>query len=282
MSFITIRNDCLTAVISTLGAELQSLQDSNGTERLWQGDPQFWAGRAPILFPVAGGFRDDVYELDGKRYPMPKHGFVRKLEWQAESVEKDTATFLMDQTQEGFPFAYNLRAHFTLSDSSLSITYEVVNLDHHAFYFSIGSHEAYATPEGIEAYSIVFDEEETLENYVLDGNLIRRTPVLIAENTRELPLLYQYFAVDALVFRTLKSRGVTLCSKLHNRRIRVDFPEHDVLMFWTKPQANYICIEPWCNAPDFVDADLRIDHKPGFIRLAPAAVCKRQHTITVQ
>jgi len=282
MSLVTIRNDCLTAVISTLGAELQSLRDSNGIERLWQGDPQFWTGHAPILFPVAGGFRDDVYELDGKRYPMPKHGFVRKLEWHVQSVESNAVTFLMDQTHEGFPFAYRLRARFALVDSTLSITYEVANRDHRAFYFSVGSHEAYATPEGIEAYSIVFDEEERLENYELNGNLIGRTSILLAEHTRELPLLYQHFSVDALVFRTLKSRGVTLCSKLHNRRIRVDFPEHDVLMFWTKPNANYICIEPWCNAPDFIDADFRIDQKPGFIRLAPAGLCKRRHIITIQ
>ncbi len=282
MSLITIQNDFLTAEISTRGAELQSLKDQNGVERLWQGDPQFWTGRAPILFPVAGGFRDDVYELEGKRYPMPKHGFVRQLEWRVQGIERSAATLLMDQKHEGFPFQYKLRARFELVDSTLSITYEVFNNDHNAFYFSVGAHEAYATPEGIEAYSIVFDEEETLENYGLEGNLIRRNPSLLMENTRELPLLYKYFAVDALVFRTLKSRGVTLRSKLHNRQLRVDFPEHDVLMFWTKPGAGYICIEPWCNAPDFVDADYRIDHKPGFIRLAPDGVCKRRHTITVQ
>ena len=282
MSLVTIRNDWLTVVISTVGAELQSIRDRDGVERLWQGDPQFWAGRAPILFPVAGGFRGDAYKLDGIRYPMPKHGFVRKLEWRVESAGKDTATFLTDKTDEGFPFAYELRARFTLETAALLVTYEVNNRDSRAFWFSVGAHEAYATPEGIEAYSVVFDEAETLENSVLDGNLIRRESVVIAENTRELPLLYRYFAVDALVFRTLKSRGVTLRSKLHHREIRVDFPEHGALLFWTKPNAGYICIEPWCNAPDFVDADLRIDHKPGFIRLSPGETSARRHTISVR
>ena len=75
---------------------------------------------------------------------------------------------------------------------------------------------------------------------------------------------------------------MTLRSKLHDREIRVDFPEHDTLMFWTRPGAGYICIEPWCNAPDFVDADVRIDRKPGFFRLAPSGVATRRHTITVR
>ena len=282
MGLITIHNDLLTVTLSTRGAELQSIRDQNGVERLWQGDPAFWASRAPVLFPVAGGFREDCYELDGKRYPMPKHGFVRKLEWQVENEQESAVTLLMNQKNEGFPFEYDLRAHFALKGSALEVTYSVKNRDSQAFYYSVGAHEAYATPEGIEEYEIVFDEAEKLDDYVLVGNLIQREPVVMAENTRVLPLRYADFAVDALVFRTLKSRGVTLHSRKHSREIRVDFPGHDVLMFWTKPGAGYLCIEPWCNAPDFTDADLRIDHKPGFIRLEPGKTADRTHTITIR
>lgn len=282
MSLTTIRNEALTVTVSSLGAELQSIRDANGVERLWQGDPQYWSGRAPILFPVAGGFREDCYELDGKRYPMPKHGYVRKLEWRVESAENTAVTFVIDQKHEGFPFDYQLRARFALIGAALTVSYGVTNTGKETFWYSVGSHEAYATPEGIEAYEIVFDEEEKLDNYPLAGNQILREPVTMAEKTRVLPLKYEYFAVDALVFRTLKSRGVTLRSAAHGREIRVDFPKHDTLMFWTKPGAGYICIEPWCNAPDFVDADLRIDHKPGFVRLAAGETETRLHTITVK
>ncbi|MDD3214323.1 MAG: aldose 1-epimerase family protein [Eubacteriales bacterium] len=282
MSQVSIHNDKLSVTVSTTGAELQSIQDWNGVERLWQGDPKFWANRAPILFPVAGGFRDDCYELDGKRYPMPKHGFVRKAEWRLESESENEVTFVTDQKDEGFPFEYELRARYSLTGPTLMVTYSVTNKDKVPFYFSVGAHEAYATPEGIEEYEIVFDGPEKLDNYVLDGNLIKRDPVVMAENAKKLPLRYEYFAVDALVFRTLKSRGVTLRSAKHDREIRVDFPEHDTLMFWTKPGAGYICIEPWCNAPDFVDADYRIDRKPGFIKLAPGETAGRRHTITIR
>ena len=282
MSLITLHNDMLTVQVSTFGAELQSIRDANGVERLWQGDPAFWASRAPILIPVAGGFREDGYELEGKRYPMPKHGFVKKVEWELESATDASATLLTSARHEGFPFAYALRARFTLEGAALRVEYLVTSTGEDTFWFSIGAHEAYATPEGIEAYEIVFDEPETLANYPLQGNLIVREPVIMAENTRTLPLKTDYFAVDALVFRTLKSRGVTLRSAAHGRELRVDFPDHDVLMFWTKPGAGYICIEPWCNAPDFVDADVRIDHKPGFMRLTPGETVTRAHTITVR
>ncbi|MDY3816081.1 MAG: aldose 1-epimerase family protein, partial [Candidatus Limiplasma sp.] len=79
MSLITLRNEALTVTISSLGAEMQSIRDARGRERLWQGDPAVWKGRAPILFPIAGGLKDDGYFLNGKRYDMPKHGYVRQL-----------------------------------------------------------------------------------------------------------------------------------------------------------------------------------------------------------
>ena len=55
----------------------------------------------------------------------------------------------------------------------------------------------------------------------------------------------------------------------------------DVLMLWTKPGADYVCIEPWTNAPDFESCDMNIEHKPGMIRLAPGANAVRRHFIEV-
>ena len=280
MRLITIGNEALTVVISSQGAELQSIREADGTERLWQGDPAFWASRAPIMFPICGGLKEDAYELDGVRYEMPKHGFARKAEWTVEKAAADSAVFLLTQQHPGFPFQYELRAAYQVTEKTLSVTYTVTNRDARAFCFSIGSHEAWATPGGLERYTVEFEQPERLENYVLEGNLINHTPVIMAENAKELPLKTAYFAIDALVFPTLKSRSVILKNQLNAKKIKVDYEGMDVLMLWTKPGADYICIEPWCNAPDFVDADMQILHKPGVIRLAPAENAIRTHSMT--
>ena len=125
-----------------------------------------------------------------------------------------------------------------------------------------------------------FAQPETLAVSELVGNLIKREPVIMAEDAKELALKTEYFAVDALVFPSLKSRSVTLKSSASAKRIRVDYEGMDVLMLWTKPGADYICIEPWCNAPDYVDADMQIAHKPGMIRLQPGETADRTHTVT--
>lgn len=281
MKLVTIKSECLSVTISSKGAEIQSIQDKNGVERMYNGDPAFWANRAPILFPVAGGLRNDGYEWQGKWYHMPKHGFIRPLEWQVENVEENKATFLLQEKNEGFPFEYDLRATFSLKQNHLDVQYAVTNRDEQPFCFSIGSHEAYATPAGIEDYEVVFDEEETLAHSVLDGALNTHETVIVAENTKVLPLKYEYFAVDALVFRSLKSRAVTLRSTKHDRTVRVEFPDHPFLLLWTKPRAPYICIEPWCNGPDFDDAPFQIDQKPGFMRVEKGETIKRHHVITI-
>lgn len=281
MRLVTIRSEELTVVISSKGAEIQSIKSRDNVERMYNGDPRFWANRAPILFPVAGGFRNDGYEWQGTWYPMPKHGFIRPLEWQVESEKEDQVTFLLQEKNEGFPFEYDLRATFTVRGSQLDVCYAVTNRDEAPFCFSIGSHEAYACPEGIEEYEVVFDEEETLRHSILEGALNTHDTVLIKENTRVLPLKYEYFSVDALVFRSLKSRGVVLRSTKHERSIRVDFPDHPFLLLWTKPGAPYLCIEPWCNGPDFVDAPAQIDRKPGFMRVEKGQTVSRHHVITV-
>ncbi|MBQ2028668.1 MAG: aldose 1-epimerase family protein [Clostridia bacterium] len=278
MTLISIQNQYLHVEISTRGAELQSIRDSSGNERLWQGDPAFWTGRAPILFPICGGLREDTYYLDGQRYSMPKHGFAKISEWQTENISSDRAVFLLTEMHPGFPFRYELRAIYQLVEKSLKVTYAIQNLDDRTFCCSVGSHEAWATPGGLESYSIKFEQPEQLANYSPIGNLLPRGPVILGENVCELPLKTEYFAIDALVFPHLKSRAVTL-KKQDKEELRVSYEGMDVLLLWTKPGANYICIEPWCSAPDYVDSDMQIRNKPGILTLAPGKETERTHLI---
>lgn len=281
MSLTTLKNNLITVAIASKGAEMQSILDKDGNERLWQGDAKYWTGRAPMMFPICGGLKDDIYYLDGVKYEMPKHGYVRQLEWTVESAETDKAVFLMTEKHPGFPFEYKLRATYELVGSSVKITYTMLNKDTRSYYFSIGSHEAYATPGGLEAYTVQFEQPETLANYTLAGNLLNKEPVIMGENATELPLKTEYFAVDALVFPTLKSRSVTLVNSVNDRKIKVDYEGMSTFMLWTKPGAEYICLEPWCNCPDFVDSDQQIEHKPGMMCIQPGETVVKTHTIHI-
>lgn len=54
----TVKSNALTVKTRSFGGELTSIRDGSGTEYLWQGDPKYWKGQAPVLFPIVGSLRD--------------------------------------------------------------------------------------------------------------------------------------------------------------------------------------------------------------------------------
>ncbi len=278
---VSISNGKLSVVISTKGAEMKSIKCGE-KERLWEGNPAVWPGQAPLMFPVCGGLRDDKFVFEGKEYTLEKHGYGRHCEFELESSGADYAVFLLcsnENSHKYFPFDYELRVKYSLSDTRINIEYDVKNTSSTDMYFSIGGHEAYACPEGIEEYSVIFEEEEVLDSHILNGNLLEHKTINLGTNTRELPLKYEYFAVDAQVFLNLKSRRATLKNRKTGESLSVEFEGFDYFLLWTKPDAKYICLEPWCCCQDFVDSNYDITQKLGIIRLEPGKVCVKNHSI---
>ncbi len=280
---VIISNGHITAEISAIGAEIKSIK-KNGEEIMWQGDPSVWTGRAPLLFPICGGLRDDKFTFDGKEYILEKHGFARHREFETEKITDNSVTFLLKsdaETLKQYPFMFELRVTYTITDVAVEVRYDVTDTDSKTMYFSIGAHEAYACPNGIEEYSVIFDKPETLNARVLNGNLLEYKTVPIMENARELPLKKDYFAVDALVFSDINSRKVTLKNNRTNAHIDVSFEGFEYFLLWTKPNGNYICIEPWCGIQDFVDSDYELTHKKGIMAIKPGETDTRIHTIAL-
>ncbi len=275
---VKINDGKLFVEIETKGAELMRIADEKGTDFLWNGDSRFWGRRAPVLFPICGGMKDDSYLLGGKRYPMTKHGFCRDAEFTLGEHNGNTAVFYIEDNGERFklfPFRFRFSVKYTVKDGTLYVGYIVENKDEKDMYFSVGSHEAYACPEGIEDYRVRFEREERLESLVIENNLIQPHTVTVAEKTDVLPLKYDYFAVDALCFRNLSSKKLWLEGK--GRSIEISWDDFEFVLLWTKPSAPFLCVELNCGTDDFVGASGDIETKEGIIRLEAGGVFERTH-----
>ena len=280
---IVLHNEYLTAKINELGAELKSLV-CEGREAIWEGRTEVWGASAPIMFPICGGLKNDCYTFEGKTYTLPKHGYVKTKIFSVESVSETSAVFLHvsdAETKAMFPFDYEFRVIYTLEERSLHIAYLVRNLGDGTMYFNVGSHEGYYTPEGIEDYDVIFPERETLDAYVLYGNLVSNQRLPIIKDTCTLPLYDKYFTVDALVFKDVKSRSAILRNRKTGRALRIDFPNAKYFVIWHKPNSPYICLEPWDGVQDTVDADGNLVHKEGITALEAHKEFRYMHTITV-
>ena len=69
MASFTMQNDKASVVIDEQASEIHSFRDrATGIEYMWQGDPQFWKGRNPTLFPMVGSTWDKILHINGREY----------------------------------------------------------------------------------------------------------------------------------------------------------------------------------------------------------------------
>lgn len=278
---ITLKNGVLSVEISEKGAEMQSIA-VKGEERLWNGDPAFWTGRAPVMFPICGGLPDDRFTYRDREYVLKKHGFAKNMIFEVEKASEHMAVFVLrssKETLEMYPWEFEFRVVYSLRGAGVKIDYEAINLSKETMYASVGAHEAYACPEGIEDYDVIFEKKETLDTYELDGNLTSGRRTRIITDTDTLPLYYKYFAVDALVFKDLKSRSAMLRNRRTGKSVTVDFDGFDYFLLWTKPQAGYICLEPWAGIQPETGAGADITEKEGINAIEAGGRLSLTHTI---
>ena len=94
MSNTILRNENVSVTLKSLGGELTSIKDASGTEYLWQGNPDFWSGQAPVLFPIVGCLRNGTATIgDSKTCSFGRHGLARKLEFTLVSSSETCAVY---------------------------------------------------------------------------------------------------------------------------------------------------------------------------------------------
>lgn len=261
----TITNSHLTAQIKHFGAELFSLKNDQNTEYIWEGNPAFWGKHSPVLFPIVGSLKNNSYLIDGKKFHLNRHGFAREMEFELIAKSEESATFSLISTADTkkiYPFDFELLIIYSLKDNKLNIDYKVVNKNNSIMPFSIGAHPAFALPGNFEEYSLAFQEDEMLKYYLLEEGLISNSSNNIALDHGQLGLKYKLFEKDALVFKTLKSKSITIL-KNTNPILKINFSDFPNLGIWTMENAPFLCIEPWFGYSDTLEENIDFLKKEG-------------------
>jgi galactose mutarotase-like enzyme len=277
---VVIKNAGYSAVICSSGAELKSLKDvTSGREYLWQADPAWWKGTAPVLFPIVGGLRNGKYRYEGVEYELPQHGFARTSEFAQIGSSPDAAEFQLVSSAETlakYPFVFRLRVGFALERCGLAVRYEVTNVGNRPMLFSIGSHPAFNIPiesGSLESHYVLFEKSEDAERHFFkDGTYIAGKTAEVFDNSRTISLSRSLFDQGPVIFKALQSSEFTiLCSKgKKSVKVATDGPP-PFLALWSKPNAPFLCIEPWEGIPDSSEANGELADKEGILSLEAGA-----------
>ncbi len=285
-----IENDLYKITIRNQGGELTSfINKATGVEHLWQADPAIWPWHAPNLFPIIGALNNSQLTVDGNTYTLPRHGFNRESELLLIESDSQSAKFSLpycEKTLAVYPYKFDFQIHYDLIDNALRVTYKVINLDKKDIYFSVGGHPGFNVPfnkgENYEDYYLEFDVKEKLDTHLLsaEGTFNGQTsPVNLDDN--KLHLTHDLFNNDALVFKNMRSRMVTIKSTKHNQSLSVEFPHFNYLGIWAKPGADFVCIEPWIGLADTTGRQTDIKQKEGIQKLKVGHVFEAAYFISM-
>ena len=278
-----LKSDKLIAKINHKGAELISLKNDVEKEFIWNGNPEFWSKHSPILFPIVGTLKNNEYYFEGKKYSLNRHGFARDMDFELIAKTDSKAVFSLvnnTNTLNVYPFEFELLLNYELTDNSLIITFKVINKNLFSMPFSIGAHPAFALPEQFENYSLDFEYSEKLIRFELENDLLSNVTNSIQRNENNVTLHYDLFEKDALVFKKIKSKKITL---LENKEpfLCIQFDDFPSLGIWTKPKAPFICIEPWLGFADTTANSGNILEKEGIKIIEANEIFELEYSITL-
>jgi galactose mutarotase-like enzyme len=276
---VALAADGASATIALRGAEPLSWRVA-ARELIWHGDPAHWPQRAPILFPVIGASAGGAVRVEGRSYPMPRHGFARDLPFGLVERRPDRARLRLRATSgtlRHYPFRFELGVEAGLSADRLSLRFTVTNADDRPMPYGLGFHPGFPWPfdgGSGERYRLVFErpEDAAVPDVTAEGLLrpgLRRAPVAGCA----LPLAPALFKAGALVLRGAGS-GLIRFEAPSGSAIVVEPDGLRHLALWTKPGAPFLCIEPWTGEPDTDGFSGELFDRPSIRLLAPGATAR--------
>jgi gluconolactonase len=144
-----------------------------------------FAGKGPLLWPAVGAqfpvgtvpensCGPGSYQVAGKTYIMPCHGFARNLPWKevSRSADRSGARVTVElreskDTLAMYPFAFTVDATYELAAGHLTIDYTVASDKSNAaeMFFSIGNHIAFNIPfvKGSKPEDVTLETASTVQ-----------------------------------------------------------------------------------------------------------------------
>jgi galactose mutarotase-like enzyme len=213
----------------------------------------------PILFPAVGGSngsRADAWDWKGTPLAMPPHGWARNVYWQVVESGPNAVTAVCLPNpgfKLCFPFDFELRLRYHLQDGALVAETTVSNTGTVAFPYALGFHPYLCAPLGPggrrDQCEVSLPEGTRLTSGDAWRTITRQpSPArVIPATSAELP--------GSVVLEGTSTQVLDVVDRASGLAARVSVEgsgeTHPVWVVWSAaPDAPYVCLEPWTDAPN--------------------------------
>lgn len=289
---VTLKNDLLTVVIDSKGAELRSIKNNRtGYEYLWQGDDRFWGRRSPVLFPIVGAVWNGEYRIDEKLFKIGQHGFARDCEFAiCDGCGDDEAWFELsanETTRMLYPRDFVLKIGYILTGERILVKWRVENLDDKDMSFQIGAHPGFNYPD--------FKADDTIHGYFhfdrakMESQIISEKGCVGSEMVEitldqecMMPLTANTFDRDAFILADRQIGRVSMMDREQRPYLTLLF-NAPLVGLWSPPGKNapFVCIEPWWGRCDRVGYDGDFSQREYMNVLAPGKIFDAGYMIII-
>ncbi len=258
-----LSNGIIEIGVSPIGAELQSLKKVKAEhEYMWQGDPTFWDRQAPVLFPIVGKVWNNEFQINGRKYPMNQHGFLRDMPFRLTERKRLSMTFRACSNEETlalYPYPFAVEIVYTLQRNKVTQTWRVHNPGEAPLHFQIGGHPgfnypSYRSTDTLHGY-LSFNQRSSLTSSRVEAHgYADGSTFEVQLEDGMLPLTNHTFDCDTILDCTGSINRVTLHDKEQQPYLTVRF-HTPVIALWSPAGGNapFVCIEPWAGSCDSVD-----------------------------
>ncbi len=286
-----LESEFIRVSVTDSGAGLLSIYDLEScVEYLWQGHPTLNPWRPQVMFPIVGKLRDDQYWLGRKFYRMQKGGYLKDFKFEVKNQRKDRITFVHSSnadTELIFPFRYSIEITYLVYGPKLTVSFSIKNLDKKEMFFSLGFAPTFNVPLGPEGHEdcfVEFSSEEERGAYFVENELVNFHDAdnkKVVQNRRVF-FTQENFRGGEMIFKDIKSQGVSLKNLLNEKSVNIDFGNIPYLSIWTYPDASFVRIAPSFGVTDAFDSNNDFYMKEGLIDLEQEKTFKHEFVFHIR
>ena len=175
-----------------------------------------------------------------------------------------------------------------MTEDGVVVGWQVHNETDGDMYFTIGAHPAFFVPakEGTlqKDYKMTFDGQDKLEYIQINDS----EGTAMYKDVKQLPLENGVLTIGEHLF----DKGVLIFENQQVEKIGLAFPDGTPYVtidckgfpyvgIWSKPGADFVCLEPWYGRCDNEDFEGDLSEKTGVQKLAKGSSFLAQYTIQV-